>query len=369
MNYKETLFFVGKCLTINHEEHNKILVEEQLKSDKVDWDEVVKLSTAHYVFPALYINLKKADFLKYIPDDLVEYMQHITDLNRERNQQIIDQAKELNELLLANNITPIFLKGTTHLLEGLYDDIAERMVGDIDFLVDENSVTKAYEVITKKGNYKNENIEDFLGKNHRHLRRIINDDRIAAVEIHRHLTSKNHIENFNFNNVKYLKLGSFMLLNYDYQLCHSIIDKQINNNGNRYKDISLKNSYDVFLLSKRCNTLSAIKEVEKLFNSSNNFLMLTYKVFNEPKSIQFLKNTKAELFYKEFSEIIDNPKKIKKRLKLDRNIHTLKTIPKVLFKRLIKKSYRDEFIKKILNKEWQNQKLIQLGFKKATQES
>ena len=62
-------------------------------------------------------------------------MQHITDLNRARNEKIIEQAKELNELLVANNITPIFLKGTGNLLEGLYRDLSERMLSDIDFIV------------------------------------------------------------------------------------------------------------------------------------------------------------------------------------------------------------------------------------------
>ena len=42
MTYKETLFFVGKCLTITHEKHNRILVEEELKYGKDDWDNVVK---------------------------------------------------------------------------------------------------------------------------------------------------------------------------------------------------------------------------------------------------------------------------------------------------------------------------------------
>ena len=46
--------------------------------------------------------------------ELVSYMQHITNLNRERNKKIIAQAQELNNLLLANSITPIFLKGTSN---------------------------------------------------------------------------------------------------------------------------------------------------------------------------------------------------------------------------------------------------------------
>lgn len=133
LNYKETLFFIAKCLTISLEDKNRQEIEKQLKSKTINWEAVVKISTSHYVFPALYCNFKRADFLKYLPADLVDYMKHITDLNRDRNTQILQQAHELNILLLANNIRPIFLKGTGNLLEGLYEDIGERMVGDIYF--------------------------------------------------------------------------------------------------------------------------------------------------------------------------------------------------------------------------------------------
>ena len=110
------------------EDKNRDEIELILKTTEVDWDAVVKVSTSHYVFPAIYCNFKRADFLKYLPTDLVDYMKHITDLNRERNKQIISQAQDLNTLLLNNNITPIFLKGTGNLLEGLYDDIAENLI-------------------------------------------------------------------------------------------------------------------------------------------------------------------------------------------------------------------------------------------------
>ena len=102
-------------------------------------------------FLRLYCNFKRADFLKYLPADLVEYMKHITNLNRDRNTQIIQQAKELNSLLLANNITPIFLKGTGNLLAGLYEDIAERMVGDIDFIFSKEDYPKAITILREFG--------------------------------------------------------------------------------------------------------------------------------------------------------------------------------------------------------------------------
>ena len=112
MNYKETLYFVAKCLTISLEKKNRDEIEFILKTRDVDWNAVVKVSTGNYVFPALYCNLLRANFLQYLPEELVAYMEHITSLNRERNEEIITQARELNTLLLANNITPIFLKGT-----------------------------------------------------------------------------------------------------------------------------------------------------------------------------------------------------------------------------------------------------------------
>ena len=72
LNYKETLFFIAKCLTISLEEKNRDEIEIILKTTYVDWETVVKVSTSHYVFPAIYCNFKRANFLKYLPADLVD---------------------------------------------------------------------------------------------------------------------------------------------------------------------------------------------------------------------------------------------------------------------------------------------------------
>ena len=74
-------------------------------------------------------------------------MKHITNLNRERNKQIIQQAQEINSLLVANNIRPIFLKGTANLLASLYKDLDERMVGDIDFIFSKEDYPNAITIL------------------------------------------------------------------------------------------------------------------------------------------------------------------------------------------------------------------------------
>ena len=83
-------------MTISLEDRNKEAIEKQLQSNNIDWDTVVKVSTAHYVFPALYCNLQRANFLHYLPEELVTYMRTYYQFKQKRNEEIITQAKELN---------------------------------------------------------------------------------------------------------------------------------------------------------------------------------------------------------------------------------------------------------------------------------
>ena len=58
------LYFVAKCLIIPSEDRNKEAIKKQLQSNNINWDSAVKVSTAHYVFPALYCNLQRANLLQ-----------------------------------------------------------------------------------------------------------------------------------------------------------------------------------------------------------------------------------------------------------------------------------------------------------------
>jgi hypothetical protein len=229
LNYKETFFFIAKCLTISLEEKNRDEIELMLKTTDVDWGAVVKVSTAHYVFPALYCNLKRADFLHYLPQELINYMEHITNLNRERNQQIITQAKHLNTLLLKNNITPIFLKGTGNLIEGLYEDIGERMVGDIDFLLSQKDYFKTIDVL-KSDNYSKPDNQLNYFTGFRHYPKLVKPASIAAVEIHNEVTIEKHRSEFNYKiiNKDTQLINDFSIMSFENQLSLSIISSQIN---------------------------------------------------------------------------------------------------------------------------------------------
>ena len=313
MSYKETLFFIAKCLTITYEQTNYAIVKNTIESNKVDWDSVVKVSTEHYVFPALYCNLKRKALLSKLPQDLVEYMQHIATLNKERNLQIKKQALEINNLLKTQNISPIFLKGAAFLLQDFYQDIAERMIGDIDFIVSEEEYDATVTVLKNNGYgnkaHKLENVK--LGK---HYPRMTHENKIAAVEVHFRILKEPYDSAFDYNFVKQHTVtidDKIRILNFDHQILHTIFNKQTNDLGYWFKTISLRNSYDLFLLSQKTDTLGAIQPIEKYFNVLNTFLASCHFIFNSPASISFEQNKKTISYLKRQVELLDSAKKMK----------------------------------------------------------
>ena len=322
MNYKETLYFIAKCLTITLESRNSQEIKRQLKLSSIDWENFVKVSTSHYVLPALYCNFKRVDFLKYLPTDLVAYMKYITDLNRERNKKIIQQAKKLNSLMLDNGVRPVFLKGTGNLLEGLYEDDGERMVGDIDFLFSKIDYPKAIGIL-KSYNYNEEQnkIDHFPG--FRHYKRLVKQNNIAAVEIHKEVTTEKYRDEFNCKAIipNALIINDISVLSFENQLSLSIITSQINDYGFELKSFSLRNAYDVFLLSKKVDTKRAISKFYKLRKPLNCFLANCNLIFGDLKSLQYYETKESKNYIKAFNNSLINSKTKNniKRIKINLN--------------------------------------------------
>ena len=363
MDYKEILYFISKCLTISLEESNRQEIEKQLQSKTIDWEAVVEASTAHYVFPAMYCNLKRVGFLSYLPQELVNFMEHITNLNRERNQQIITQAKDLNTLLLKNNITPIFLKGTGNLLAGIYDDIAERMLGDIDFLFSKEDYPNAITVLRENG-YSEVNKSSYYFPYEKHYIRLQKDNNIAAIEIHKEILIEKYINEFNYSFVEKDSqlIKEVAVLSYANKLNLSIIANQINDNGFFYKSIPLRNAYDVFLLSKKTSAKEAVNSLDTLNHPLNCFLATCHEVFNSVDSLEYNNTKKTVAYLSNFNSQFANPKATYRKHKIIQIYLFLKQRLTIIYKSLLHKEYRVWLFKKVTDKNWYKEKLIQLGF-------
>ena len=342
-----------------------VLFELILKKKNLDWEIILKVSTRHYVFPALYCNFKRANFLKYLPTDLVEYMKHITNLNRERNEEIIKQARQLNNLLVVNNITPIFLKGTGNLLAGIYHDIAERMVGDIDFIFSKEDYPRAIAILRDFGYSELERLE-YYNLETNHYRRLQKENNIAAIEIHKEFLKENYTDEFNYSFVKKDAqiINDVTVLSYANKLNLSIIANQINDNGFYYKTMSLRSAYDVFLLSKKTNAKDAVNTLNNLTNPLNCFLAACNEVFNNVGSLEYNITKKTTSYLSVFSNQFNDREKTKRRQKRTKAYLFLKSRLNIICKSIIYKDYRAWLFKRMTDKSWYKEKLIKLGIRK-----
>jgi len=309
MREKQALYFIAKCLTLTRIKERVNDVKQQMLSGKINWDKIIKVSSGHMVIPALYLNLKRANLLIYLPKDLILYFDEITQLNRERNLALLAQTNEINTLLNKHNITPIFLKGTAHLLENLYQDIAERMIGDIDFLVKDSQIETAAKLLINKGYFPLNNNVKANKNSSKHYNRLANSNALAAVEIHWRIVNPPYKNKLDFDiifNTKVL-LNNLYVPSYKVQAIHNILNSQINDSGFLYGKIMLRQLYDGFLLSFKPKVLDAYKNYPYNFYLKNSYLRLIQNLF-KIKHLAFEKSTLLNILMFRYKFRINFPK-------------------------------------------------------------
>jgi len=302
MNYKDYLFFIGQCLTINHIPKNKEAVQKRITSD-INWDDVVKVSTAHYVLPALYFTFKNADFLELLPKDLVDFMQHISQLNADRNTEILQQVHEINNFLLSNDIQPIFIKGTAYLLENVYENIGERMIGDIDFLVSNKDFDKAIKLLSQE---KYTPVDKHYKEFHWHYPRLCHEDEIAAIEVHKKVLKDDVEQNIEvdfFSNTTIV--GETKVLSETNKILSTVLPKIINDDMYVTKSISLKTAYDVFLLFNNSNIKTIHLKNKKINNKLNNYLTCIQTILNDSQIIKTHRSKSSKQYLKKYMQLLE----------------------------------------------------------------
>jgi len=341
MTYKEALYFIGECLTLTQYPERKNDVLEQIQSGVVNWETIVRVSTGHMVLPALFLNLKRANLRSCLPLDLTAYCEEITQQNRDRNTAIIKQAKQLNILLNQHNITPVFLKGTAHLLENLYADIGERMVGDIDFLVAENQVESVAEILSEV-DYKP--LVKFCEANEKlskHYPRLVHDKWMAAVEIHRRIIQPRHKNNLGYNAIfkDKLQMGGFFVPSYPHQATHNILNIQINDSGFLYAKIMMRQMYDGYLLSFKPHVVASYKEKDDYFYRKNSYLKLIQLIF-KANHLQLKESKRLKILMLWYLKSLNFPKISYGINFVIYFIGRLLNYPKIIFQAVYKKEMR-----------------------------
>ena len=255
------------------------------KNNHKFWDRFVKTGSSHYVIPALFFKLKERDFLKLLNVELVSYLEEIYNQNYNRNIELLKEVNEISHLLKTHSINHVFLKGAA-LVSSIYkESIGVRMVGDIDILIAKDQIQKAKNLL-EFSSYSPINIpfEPFFNNNGKHLDRMINKNKLFAIELHFKISDR-EIKHEDF-------LDSKKMINYNFipktsnLLFHSIINFQLNDYGSLRATFHFRTLFDVFNLSKPdlIHKISNFSHLEKIKVVMKNFDIVKY---NTPINLLF----------------------------------------------------------------------------------
>lgn len=350
MTYKQALYFVGECLSLAKYPERKRTIENLINSDYVDWDLVVKLSSNQMVVPTLYLNLKRNNLLKNLPEGLDLYFEEITQANTQRNKALLKQANHLVILLEEHQIKPLFLKGTAHLIAGLYQDLGERMVGDIDILVAKNQVKEVAAMLKNEGYYNRLKNEELAKP--RHYRRLAHKAYIASVEIHWDILEEGHKHNLNYDVLfdDKQKIDSYYLPSFEYQALHNVLNAQVNDHAYKRGLILIRQLYDCFLLSFKPNVNAALKAYKHDSFLKNLYLKWVSDLFKTEK-ILYKKSLVLNLLLLRY-QLMTNKKLYKIASETSYFSNRFYNYPRQVVLSFSNKSKRQNIIKSLITKGW-----------------
>jgi len=242
-------------------------IDKTITANNIDWQHFVALCSNHLILPVIYLKFKKHRILEYLPEELCECLKEIYELNLSRNKQILIQLREITTILNKSNICPVFLKGSAHLLDELYSDIGERIMGDIDFLVPEKDYLPTASLLESDGYSLFPGTPVYFDlETLKHYPPISKTGSPAYLEIHRLLT----VESLSWFNTDIIdkekkmvkSLNGCYVLSDHHKIIHNFVHAQLHHDGHINGIVSFRDLYDLYLLSKRSSLDQALPDIK-----------------------------------------------------------------------------------------------------------
>ncbi len=284
MTRRQTYYLIARTLALDIHPERAAEILKNLPAKETHWQRLVKTGSDNMVLPSLYLALQRHNLLQQLPGELQQYLQYVLDLNRERNTHVIRLAGEVRDLMKAAQIPCLFMKGTGNILDGLYADVGERMVYDIDVLVPEDKMLAAAHLLEGQGYNTQKKFNPRALDSTMHYPILLREDQVAGVEIHRmpvqYLYRKSfHAQTIFENALESKSDKGFLLMNYSDRIIHNFLHAQLMHSGHYNGRVSLRDLYDLLLLSRQADTVDTLKRFGHYRGKSAAYVKLMHKVF------------------------------------------------------------------------------------------
>lgn len=356
MNDKELVYFTGKCLNLDKLPDFRERIIRLALENKVPWENLVWLWDKSMILPTLTIKIFENGLLPFLPEELALHLHQICRMNRERNERLLRQADSITSELNKAGICPVFLKGMAHLMDNLYSDPGERIIGDIDLLVPEEKFLESAEILRMMGYTTWQKV---YGDIHyqMHYPILLSEGEPAGVEIHRIPVTISRLSAFTaemiFASQKTVPdhPGCYVPSD-EHKLIHTFLHGEIMNHGHCYHQISFRGLYDLLLLSERTDA-GAIPLKTGYPRKAVSWLVLAGRLVGSPGRFYPEEYSYARRYCYMYGLSLSFPVIHQTWVFLAKLMHLLFTrYAGLLFKAVVSKSHRQSIIQRLKDPGW-----------------
>lgn len=292
MTNNELFYFLGHCLALGENQQIRQEVVATIEQEQVNWNHLVRLASNHLVLPALYLRFKRHGILHLLPAELAEHLRMVYELNLQRNTKIRAQIDTINRLFATAGIVPVYLKGAANILDDLYIDLGERMLGDIDLLVSDEEFLTAANILKAEGYEHNYPFFEEELANTKHFPRLVHPVELADVEIHRSPVELKLSEHFNYAIIatERKKIESdppCFVLSDRHKVTLNFMHGFMNSEVKMFQSITFRNLIDLLHLSHRVDIYRIISELPQYASPARIYTDFMYYSMgiNSPKAL------------------------------------------------------------------------------------
>jgi len=285
MNKYQTYSLIGKILALDAMPSHRVIIIHEVQDGDIAWEKFIALADYHLVLQTLYPKIRDHELEKYFPDEVTEHLRYIFDLTTRRNLEIINQVQKLSSALNQASITPVFMKGVGNILDGLYKYPGERILHDIDILVPEDKFEEAAGILIRDGYQTNYSYNPAKISNLKHYPILFKPGEPVYVEIHRMPVSKKNSRFFNTSMVfkdarPSMSFPDCLVMSDAQNIIHNFLHAQLDHYARIYARQTLRNPYDLLLLSQRLDPEIVFSHFGYFRRASSGYLDIVYNSFS-----------------------------------------------------------------------------------------
>jgi hypothetical protein len=302
----------------------------------------------------IYCKFLDLNFIEYLPVEVNDHLKLIYDLNLKRNTGILQQVATVNSLLNSRGIVPLYLKGVGNIIDGLYTDLSERIMCDIDLLVPDEQFEESALVLIENGYVECKKYDARKKMTMKHYPTLYKPGACAPVEIHRLPVDYEFSSTFGAGEVWEQKKkpdgspNEFVMCD-RHKIIHNFIHAQLHHEGYLYARAIMRDLYDLWLLSKREDPEIVFANLNRYQKQAACYLKIMDKTFGSDDS------TKEFLGYSCQNYLFRFEVNLRTRFV----IRTMRLIVKIFrgylklpFLAISDKELRASIIKRLLNRKW-----------------